>query len=129
MNFALTVATSADNPVEGDLDLADSQVWLIDGSDAIAQHLRNRLKFFLGEWFLDVRQGLPFFQRVFVKNPNLPAIRAIFRRVVRETPGVSGVQDLTLSVSPDRIASISFVALLDSGDDPLVFIDFVIGEF
>ena len=129
MNFALVETVDADNPVEGDLRLTANQITFVEGVDAIAQHLRNRLRFFLGEWFLDQRQGFPYFRDVFIKNPNRPAILSLLRRTIRETPGIVSVDELTLSISPARVATVDFKAALDGTDEPLVFTDFVIGDF
>lgn len=129
MNLELVTTVDADNPVVGDLKLTANQLTLVDGNDAVSQHLRNRLKFFLGEWFLDQRLGLPFFRDVFVKNPNRPVIRSLFRRTIRGTPGIAQVLELALTINADRSAQLDFVAAFDMGGDPLVFTDFILGEF
>ncbi len=128
MNLFLTAVVDADNPVEGDINLTAGQITLVEDNAAIRQHLTNRLRFFLGEWFLDVRQGIPFFEKILIKGVNPSVVRSIFRRVIRTTPGVSEVERLTLSIAPDREASVSFRALLDDSDEPLVFEDLVIGD-
>lgn len=129
MNLELTVSVDAGNPVEGDVRLVNHQfVFTAPRSrEAIAQKLRNRLRFFFAEWFLDRRQGLPFFERVLVKNPDSRAIRTIFRRTITETAGVASVEKLSLTVAPDRTARLDFVAPLDEGGAPLVFSDFILG--
>lgn len=131
MNFELVDQVDSENPNLGDLRLDAGQLSLTDPGSAIAvrQHLQNRLRFFLGEWFLDARQGLPYFRDVFVKNPNSQTIRSVFRRTILETPGISAVENLELTIASDRTASISFDARLDQGGDPLVFSDFILGEF
>lgn len=102
---------------------------LIDGTAAIAQQVTIRLNFFLGEWFLDTRQGMPYIQRVLVKNPRSAAVRAIFRRAIVTTPGIIDVTSLETSVSGTRTLNVSFVAVVDGSDDPLIYDrEFVIGE-
>lgn len=130
MNLELAAVTDAENPIAGDLKLTNGQLSLVDGTEAIAQHLRNRLRFFLGEWFLDQRQGLPFFREIFVKNPDRQVIRTIFRRTIRETPGIATMARFELTIDTTRSARLTFVALLDEpGADPLEFSDFILGEF
>lgn len=125
-NLELVKRIDAENPIEGDLRLTDGQLTLVEGDDAIDQHLRNRLRFFLGEWFLDTRQGLPYFQSVFVKNPNRPAVRSAFRRTIRETPGIVAVTELQLTINADRSTQVDFVATLDRSGAQLVFRNFIL---
>lgn len=115
MNFKLAPSIDAENPVKGDIALVEGDLVLIDGDEAVGQHVLNRLRVFFREWYLDRRIGLPFYQEVFIKNPNRPAIVSLFRRVVGTTPGVSAVLRLVLSVDAQRNARIDFDALLDSG--------------
>lgn len=63
----------------------------------IAQHAKIRLGFFEGEWFLDLEAGLPYFQSLFVKNPNLGEIEGLFRAAILETPGITAINFFELS--------------------------------
>ena len=119
-----------DNPVEGDLFIGPSgQFVLLAGPEAVQQHVRSRLRLFLGEWFLDARQGFPYYRDVFIKAPNRQSVISSLRRTIRQTPGVAVVDELSLEVAPDRSARVSFRAILDDSDAPLVFEDFLLGEF
>lgn len=87
---------------------------IIRGSDAIMQRIRIRFKWFLGEWFLDQRQGVPYFTEVLIKNPDPILISTIFRQVLKTTPGVKRV--LSFSASLDRatrVLTVVWSALLD----------------
>lgn len=125
------LVVDADNPVAGDLYIDPTgQLVLTTGSDAVRQHVRSRLRFFLGEWFLDARQGFPYYRDVFRKNPNRQAVISALRRTVRETPGIAEVDELTLEIDAGRNARVSFRAILeDPAEDPLVFEDFILAEF
>jgi hypothetical protein len=129
MNLELVESVDADNLIEGDLRLTNHQFTFTvpRSSTAIAQKLRNRLKFFLAEWFLDRRQGLPFYQRILVKNPNSRAIRSIFRQTILTTAGIASVDELQLTINADRTSRLDFRAALDDGSEPLVFSDFILG--
>lgn len=119
----------ADNPVAGDLFINQTgQLVLVDGPDAVAQHLRGRLRIFLGEWFLDERVGFPYFRDVFIKNPNHASILSSLRRTITGTPGISSVDELTMAVDASRRAVVSFRARLSDGGE-LAFGDFILGEF
>jgi len=97
------VVTTADGDLDGTLPFAelalDEATWdvaipivILRGVPAIAQRLRVRLQFFLAEWFLDKRQGIPYFQVVLVKNPDLGLIQSVFRRAILGTPGVLAIK-------------------------------------
>ncbi len=114
------VGTNPDSSAvqEGDLLLTNSQLTWIRADDqqsVIAQKLRIRLRFFAGEWSLDTTQGLPYFTLIFVKNPNLPRVKAIFRQVILTTPGIASLQTFSLVLDSTRTATVTFSALMDHG--------------
>jgi hypothetical protein len=101
------------NPATGDLAYPAS---LLFGADAVLQRIRVRFGFWLGEWFLDTSQGVPYRERVFIRGVKPPAIVAMFRRILLDTPGVMAVPSCTLSaVTSLRTATLSFVAKLSDG--------------
>lgn len=105
---------------EGDMDVSAGDLVLIAGMDAIRQHLTIRLGFFLGEWFLNTLLGVPYYEQVFIKIPNTNAVRAIFREVIEETPGVIQCNDLVLDYDgATRALSVSFSAQVTGSDTPL----------
>lgn len=69
-------------------------VALARGNDAYAQRLAHRFRFFLGEWFLDLRLGAPYFQRLFVKKPDERVVRAILQQVIQITPGTLRIEKM-----------------------------------
>jgi hypothetical protein len=107
--------TSASLAIEnGDLVLAD-------GLDAIVQDVSTRLKFFLGEWFLNEKAGIDFYGKILVKNPVMPNVTATLTKVVTTTPGVKSMtKAMTWSYDgASRSMTISFQADTISG--PLVY--------
>lgn len=76
----------------GDLLFTNGNLTLFIDDDALVQHLQIRLRFFLAEWFLDTRLGIPYFENVLVKNPNLVIVRGILRQVILTTPGVASIE-------------------------------------
>lgn len=63
----------------------------VSGVDQLAQNITIRLKLIYGEWFLNTQLGVPWFEKVFVKNPDLSAIDIIIKSVIAETPEVTGI--------------------------------------
>lgn len=111
----------------GDLDFP---IRLADGTEAVLQKIRARLRFFLGEWFLDRRLGVPYYTKILVKNPNLALVSSIFRRVIRGTPGVHSVKYVRVRLdNKARIAYVSFEARTSEGaqmrisDEPFIVTD------
>jgi len=101
----------------GDLELVRGTVYLVEGPPAIRQKLAARFKFFLNEWFLDQRQGVPYYRDVFVKDPDLDVIRSLFRRIVAECPGVLSI--VRFAVVYDEVAralTYDFAAKVTGGD-------------
>lgn len=103
----------ADILIDNDCELVfrDNDLVFADGDAALVQHLRIRFQFFLGEWFLDARIGVPYYQSILIKNPDIPFVVSVFRRVVLTTPGIAALQrfDFDLDGTTRRF-SISFIA-------------------
>lgn len=83
---------------------------------SLAQAIKIRLLFFKAEWFLDQEVGIPYFQDIFVKNPNLDQIEALFRQEIADTPGVVAVHDVDVELDREnRRLTITWSAEGDSG--------------
>jgi len=102
----------------GDLKITNGQLVLVTRvADVVAIELRNRFLFVKGEWFLDTRLGVPYLAFVFVKNPDLIAIRSLFRKVIIDTNGVVDVLEMNLSFdSTTRKLSFTFRAQCVDGN-------------
>ena len=100
----------------GDLDLSTGKFATLTGPEYAAQKIRQRFKLFLGEWFLDQSKGVPWFTEVFVKNPNLDLIRALFRAELLKVPGIVGVASVESAFTPaTRTLSLAYVAIYQTG--------------
>jgi len=101
---------------DGDILIQNDSLVLVEGDDAIVQHLTIRFRFFLGEWFLDSRLGIPYFSEIFVKNPDLSRVRGIFRQVVLTTPSIDSLIEFGLQFeSAIRKLTVSFRARKTDG--------------
>lgn len=102
---------------DGDLLVTNNALTIIEGDAAISQHLSVRLQFFKGEWVMDVRLGIPYYEYVLVKNPDLSLVRSIFRKAILDTPGIDTLEEFTLSYdNPSRTLGLSFTAKKTDGD-------------
>ena len=84
----------------------------VTGREAIAQHVKIRLRFFRGEWALDTREGVPYWEQILVQGASEAAVSEIFRRVVGETPGIASVRQVGLSI--DRQSRTLMIASLEA---------------
>jgi hypothetical protein len=113
----------------GDIDFSTGDLVLLDGADAIVQHLKIRFRFFLGEWFLDPRIGIPYFEQILVKNPDTNIVRSTFREVIIKTPGIANLQSLVLDYDgPTRVLSVSFIATTTDGETIDFNEEFIVGQ-
>lgn len=71
-----------------DIVIRDGQLAVVSGKKEIVQHVRVRLNFFLGEWFLDKKAGTPYYEQILKKPANLPRIETIIKNRILKTPGV-----------------------------------------
>ena len=83
-------------------------------ADSTAIKLRNRMMFFQGEWFLDTRLGVPYRKFVFLKNPQIPLVKQMFRKVIEGTPGIAELLRLDLT-SNKRVLRVDFAARTEDG--------------
>lgn len=110
----------------GDIVFEHGDLAFVEDDDAIRQHLLVRLRFFRGEWFLNVLEGMPYFERVLAKGVPLAAIEVLFRKVIIETPGVTGVTNIALDYEAGtRHLTLSFGATLETGTT-LEFPEFIL---
>jgi hypothetical protein len=101
---------------DGDLAIEDGDVAWLDGADAVAQHIRCRLRMFKGEWFLNEDEGVPWFDEIFEKGVEDGRVVAILRKVILGTPGVTSLTSLSLTHDrAERELSVVFEAVTDLG--------------
>ena len=109
----------------GDIAIENNNLVLIDGEDSLLQRIRSNILFFRGEWFADRTRGVPWFQDVFVKNPNPSVLNAIFGDVIRGVQGVRSLDLLTFDLdSETRQLTIQFQV---STDDDTLTGDVILG--
>lgn len=100
----------------GDLALRDGDVLLIDNAERVAQQILITLRFWLGEWFLDVQDGIPYLDYVLVKSPNLLHIRQIFTEAMEKVDGVKRVEEMNLAFDvKNRSLRVDYEASTDYG--------------
>lgn len=89
-------------------------VLLTDENLAAAQRLECKFRQFRGEWFLDTRIGVPYYESIYVKKPNLQLVRRIFRRVILTEAVVATIEELNVKLV-GRELQFDFRAVTQSG--------------
>lgn len=82
------------NIAKNDLVIKNNDLILIDNAERVAQQVLITLRFWLGEWFLDTREGVPYLEYVLVKNPNMSHIRQILTEKIQSVEGVKRIISL-----------------------------------
>lgn len=98
----------------GDLVLtSDAQA---GGTQPILQDIITRLRTFSGEWFLDTTLGVPYFQTVLVKAPDMTAVNTAFKDQILSTPGVRTLDQFSARLLPGtRVLAVAFHASTVAG--------------
>lgn len=99
--------------VTGDLDFSPNG---LRSEENIAQTVQIRLRFFLGEHFLDTSVGTPYFERIFGKQTNLGHITSIFRQRILGSDGVQAITSLSVELDAGlRKLSVEWEAESETG--------------
>ena len=105
------------DPTTHDLQIQNFDLVLINDIDQIAQNLNIRLRFFVGEWFLDTLVGIPYYQYFFIKNPNQIQVDTFLKDEILNTDGVTNLTSYASDYDGStRQYSVEFTAVTVSGD-------------
>lgn len=115
----ITVKTDTNNdlelvtdPVTGKRNLSYERDQVVAG----ILKLYRRFRFFEGEWFLDTRQGVPYYKYFFVKNPDFTILRTLVRKVILSVKVIATVDSVPFAyTNATRTAEFSFEATAVDG--------------
>lgn len=122
MRGVRTLALDAD----GDLAVANGQLTLVDGADAVRQALQLRLSIWQGEWFADTTVGVPYLRFLGIPGA-LPLAESLLRRAISTCPGVATLDRFSLTLDARRRAVVSFAVTAITGE-PVEVSDFIAGD-
>ena len=112
--LGLVTDTNAENPTVGDLALNLGSFVQESGARAAGQSAHTRLNMFKGEWFRDLRQGVPYYQEILRKGVDDNRVKAIVRQAVLSVPGIVDMQTISV-VRTGRSASVTWTARYQDG--------------
>jgi hypothetical protein len=84
--------------------------------DYVLAAIQERVAMFAGEWFLDKREGIPYF-KIVSERPDLGLLRSLYRRAVAAVPGVADVTRCEVTFdSPRRELTVLVDCTLTDGE-------------
>ena len=90
-----------------DLVIENGDLATVDGADAVAQRIRDRLLTFRGEWFLDLEFGPPYREEILKKQVTMEAVSAILKTEILQV--VAGeFEDFEIELDSERRLEISY---------------------
>ena len=105
------------DPSTNDLLITSFDLSLVRDIEQIAQNLNIRLRFFLAEWYLDTLAGVPYYQYIFIKNPNQIQVDSFIQSEISNTVGIIDITSYSSAYDGStRAYSVDFSARTVSGD-------------
>lgn len=102
---------------DGDLAMGGEEFLTGYTAEEVAQNVLTRLKFFLGEWFLDTTDGTDWFGSVLGKGSVLASRESVIRRRILLTPGCAGMTAFSLTTDiATRELTVNASIVSTSGD-------------
>ena len=96
--------------LDSDGDIKVSAIGDISTTQSVRQAVLVRLRWILNEWRLGPSFGFPWFEQVFVKNPNTNRIRQLFRDEIMKVAEVTSADVTLVKYDPSRRSvSITYV--------------------
>ncbi len=101
----------------GDWDILNGELVFVRDQEELRQFLIQKMRTFLGEWFLDLRVGVPYFEEIFKKRPDPAIIESIFVNEILATPGIVDLVEFDLNLdNATRSLSVDFRATTLDGE-------------
>lgn len=99
---------------DGDFQLTPTE------SQSLAQKLRIKLLTFMGEWYLNEEEGIPYYQSIFGKNRAKETIDNIFKVAILEEPDVISLMEFRSSIDVKRrVYRMDFKVRSENDDEPI----------
>lgn len=86
------------------------------GTNNVAQAILTRLRWFLGEWFLNTGGGTPWYQSILKYDSDQAEVDAVIQEVILSTPGVLVLTAYKGEANlPKRFYRVSFTVQTSAG--------------
>lgn len=86
----------------GDNDIISEggKIKLVYKADEVVQRVRTRLRKILGEWFLNINTGIPYYGGQVLGGKDFNYIKLVISSEINTTLGVSEIKELNLITNP-----------------------------
>lgn len=85
------------DPATNDLYLDTSgNLAVVEDAHAVGQHVRQRLMTFEGEWFLDIKAGVPWLDQLLGKAYDPALAESVVKAEIRNTDGVTDITSFSV---------------------------------
>lgn len=101
---------------DGDLDLFGNTLTLVTEQDYLEQKLAIVLRSFLGDWFLDLSAGIPYFEDILKKQFDPIRIESILKSSIVNVLGVNKITAFDLNLINPRELVVNFTVNTDFGE-------------
>lgn len=94
----------------GDYQYGQNLEGFLEGADAVAQAIKTTLQLWLGEWWEDTSQGVPYLQHILGVSGTPHSVHGaemLIQDAILNVPGVQQITYFTLKTSPGRKYSFS----------------------
>ena len=116
-----------DIQLTADGDLRITELGDIGLTDSVRQAVRIRLLWFFNEWRFAPQFGVPYFEDILIKNPNLEKIRGIVRDEVTSVDEVIDAKNIKLSFDKIKRSLQITLDIITSGgtyrEEALIWLD------
>lgn len=105
--------------LDHDLVFRNGDILTVTEGDQTAQHLKIRLYTYLGEWFLDITIGTPYYEKILGQTTSAQEQANVIRRRILQTEGVKSIISLDFERAARQL-SINGQVKLDNGETATV---------
>lgn len=97
------------DPATNDLFLRpNGELAVVRNAEAVGQHVRQRLKTFSGEWFLDTTAGVPWLDEILGRGYDPALAEAVIKGEVLDTDAVTEITSFSVRFDRQRRALEAF---------------------
>lgn len=99
-----------------DLVVQDGTINLLNREDKVArQSLVINLLTYQGEWFLDLTEGIPYFQQILIKGVTQSFVDSIIKQAIRISPFITSIVSFRSEMTSDSYIVKEFTGTTTNG--------------